>query len=211
MSQIVQGKTWVNGEVITHTALNASQANLVTTVNDLAGQYKTLLTTTAGILAGEPAATKILSPTDSDTYLSNAGEGIYESGDNIIAGLTFRAFVPMIYFDDADATATSLIQKLRLRAQVNTNNASPTITFTFGLYPVTFAGGTEVFTVTLGTVVSGSTVAIASPAATSTVSANSGDFTIPSDGQYALGCVTSAMMPDTSAALLTAQLQTRSV
>jgi len=205
MSQIVQGKTWVNGELITHTALNASQANLVTTVNDLAGQYKTLLTTTAGITAGETAATKILSPTDVDL------EQIYESGNDIIAGTRFRAFVPMIYFDDADATATSLIQKLRLRAQVNTNNASPTITFTFGLYPVTFAGGTDTFTVTLGTVVSGSTVAIASPAATSTTSANSGDFTIPSDGQYALGLVTSATMTTASAALLTAQLQTRSV
>lgn len=75
--------------------------------------------------------------------------------------------------------------KMRVSAIAITGTA-PAITITLGLYPVT-GGSTQ----SLGTVVSGSTVAFASPGANSNTTGNSGDFTVPSDGVYALGFVVS--------------------
>jgi len=129
----------------------------------------------------------------------------------VASGATTNFFMASIYFDDADMTATSMTQKLRLRFQVHTNATQPTITFTAGLYPVTFAGGADTIAATLGTVVSGSTVAIASPAASLTTQGNSGDFAIPADGQYALGVVLGAQLTNNAFVQLTAQLQTRSI
>jgi hypothetical protein len=77
---------------------------------------------------------------------------------------------------------------LRIRAQAVVNGTAPARTITCGLYPVSSAtGGTDSIQVTLGTVVAGSTVAFASPSAASLNQGNSGDFTIPADGFYALG------------------------
>lgn len=118
---------------------------------------------------------------------------------------------PMTYFDDADFTVGSLTQKLRIRAQASTNATQPTITFTVGLYPITFAGIADTLTATLGTVVAGSTVALASPAASLTTQGSSGDFTIPADGQYCFGCVTSGTLTNNNFTTISAQLQTRSV
>lgn len=115
--------------------------------------------------------------------------------------------LPALYLDDADYSIPGRTTKLRVRAQVSTNATQPTITFTFGLYPVTFAGAADTLVPTLGTVVPGSTVAIASPAASTTTPGNSGDFTFPSDGLYALGVVTSAGLTNNNMSLLTAQLQ----
>jgi hypothetical protein len=115
-----------------------------------------------------------------------------------------------VYFDDADYTISSKTQKLRLRAQILTNATQPLITFTFGLYPVSSVAGTaDQVALTLGTVTSGSTVAFASPAASTIHQNNSGDFTIPSDGQYVLGIVLSGTVTNNAVATVHCQLQTR--
>jgi hypothetical protein len=117
----------------------------------------------------------------------------------------------IFYFDDADYTVSGLTRKLRLRAQVAANATQPIVTFTFGLYPITVAGTADNLTFTLGTVVSSSTVAIASPAASTVTSGVNSDFTIPADGSYALGVVTNASMTNNSAVAAYAQLQLRHV
>src|SRR5688500_7100403 len=118
-------------------------------------------------------------PTDPDL-----AAGTYGIGVNTLFATGANATPVAVYLAAADFSLTNRTTKLRLRAQVSTNATAPAITFTFGLYPVTFAGGTDLLTATLGTVVTGSTVAIASPAASSTTQGNSGDFAFPSDGQY---------------------------
>lgn len=148
------------------------------------------------------------------TYIlgTRVGGAPLASGGDLTTPTDGAVASSFIYFDDADYTVAGRTQKLRLRAQVNANaTAWSSVTATFGLYPVTFAGGANALTATLGTVVSGSTVAIANPSASTTNQGNSGDFTIPSDGQYCLGVVTSATLTGNAAALLTAQLQTRNV
>lgn len=132
----------------------------------------------------------------------------YASGADMGATGVANYFMP-IYFDDADRTVSGKTQVLRLRAQVLANSVAPAITFTFGLYPITVAGAGNTLTVTLGTVVSGSQVAIASPSASTVTSAVSSDITIPSDGEYALGVVTSGSLAATCVAALSAQLQVR--
>lgn len=105
---------------------------------------------------------------------------------------TARAIPVMsFYFAAADYAVAGLTTKLNLRAQILTNATAPTSTFTFGLYPFTVAGGASTQAITLGTVTSGSTAAIAAPGASGAASATSGDFTIPSDGHYTLAVVVS--------------------
>jgi hypothetical protein len=139
-----------------------------------------------------------------------APAGNVTSGSNLAAANLDRDMPPVFEFDDADYTVSGLTQKLRLRAQVLANATAPAITFTFGLYPVTVAGGADVLAFTIGTVVTGSTVAIASPSAsTATRGTPTADFTVPADGVYSLGVVTSGTIANNSLVFLAAQLQVR--
>lgn len=99
-----------------------------------------------------------------------------------------------LYLQPTDWTASGYSAKLRLLVGCLVTDAAPAITFTFGLYPVTaWAGGTTVSNPTVGTVVSGSTVPFASPAANSiTAETSSGDFTFPAAGYYIVAVTTSA-------------------
>lgn len=119
-------------------------------------------------------------------------------------------FAPYIYLDDADFTVGGLSPKLRIRAQIACNATAPATTFTVGLYPLSVAGGTDAITFTLGTVVSGSTVAFVSPSASTVSQGNSGDFAFPTDGAYALGVAVNGTLATNSATLLSAHLQVRS-
>lgn len=122
-----------------------------------------------------------------------------------------KANVSLFYFDDADYLITGKTLKMRLRAQIAANATKPTIKFTFGVYPVTVAGGADAITLTLGTVVSGSTIEFNEPAASTITQKEASDFTIPADGAYALGVVTSAGVTNNHSSILSAQLQVRNV
>lgn len=198
------------------TDANVTDAKLASPNNSV---YRTLLVAHGYATADAGAATYALTGTDvrfTSGSLAASG-GMLASGGNLLDGsgttsVDFSAAPNLIYFDDADFTVASKTQKLRLRAQVNTNTVAwSSVTATFGLYPVTFAGGNDTLTMTLGTVVAGSTVVIANPSASTTNQGNSGDFTIPSDGQYCVGVVLSAQLTNNAVSLLTAQLQHRNV
>lgn len=128
------------------------------------------------------------------------------SGTNIAS-----AAVAFFQFAKADYEVAGKTQKLRLRAQMAINATKPLIKFTYGLYPITVAGAANELVVTLGSVVSGSTVEFNEPAASTITSKESGDFTIPADGAYILGAVTSAKLTASAATKASLQLQTRSV
>lgn len=158
--------------------------------------YKTLLSS-GGVLSTDRIA---------GTYTFTEAGSLLASGSTVGGnGLT------AIYLDDADYSVGSLTAKLRMRAQVSTNATQPTLTFTVGLYPVTVTGAADAITATLGTVVSGSTVAIASPAASTVTSGVGSDFNIPADGLYVMGVVTSATLTNNNVSLVNMSLQTRNV
>lgn len=168
--------------------------------------YRTLLTS-RGFIAWDAAA---------GTYMMGSVSGV---SSNLLASAQSFSLASssiqrppdLLYFDDADYAVASKTQKLRVRAQVAANATAPGINFTFGLYPVTVAGAADALAFTVGTVVSGSTVALNTPSASAIAQGNSGDLTIPSDGAYILGVVTSGTIANNSAVALQAHLQARSV
>lgn len=119
----------------------------------------------------------------------------------------------VFYFDPADyGTIGSLTTKLRLRAFLHVNDVAPTGNFTFGLYPITrpaTSGGAGLDIFTLGTVVTGSSVAINTPAADSSSQGSSGDFAAPAAGWYCIGVVTTATVAASSHLHFAARLQVR--
>jgi hypothetical protein len=120
------------------------------------------------------------------------------------------AFAPAaISLNKADYEVGGKTQKLRLRAQVMSNATKATIKYTFGLYPLTLEGSGVELKAVLGTVVAGSTVEISEPAASTITGAAGADFSIPADGAYCLGFVTSAKLNANQSSFLQAQLQTR--
>src|SRR5690348_5028567 len=100
---------------------------------------------------------------------------------------------------------------MRLRAQIASNATKPTLKFTVGLYPVTVAGGADQIALTLGAVVSGSTIEFNEPAASTITSKETADFAVPADGAYVLGFVTSALQTSSNVSVLNAQVQVRNV
>lgn len=169
-----------------------NDAQLVSEIDDRDGNYQTILT--GGALTG--ANTTIV-------LFTTGGSG-YANG-----ATTSSLALEGLYFDDADYAISSKTQKLRVRAQAIVNTVAPTVTYTVGLYPVsTIAGSGGTITYTAGTVVSGST-ATPSVTTSSVNQASSGDFTIPSDGFYALGVVASGSAAGTTLVTVNAQLQTR--
>lgn len=179
-------------------ALNA----VLNSDNTIMGQtmYRNILFGGATAASGIEAATYILA-NEGNTLIKNETE----PAEGVVR------VIPIFYFDDADYLITGKTLKMRLRAQVTTNATKPTIKFTFGLYPLTTAGGTKKQKFTLGTVVSGSALEINEPALSTVTQAVTSDFTIPADGAFSLGVVLSGAMTVNSMALLAAQLQVRNV
>jgi hypothetical protein len=120
-----------------------------------------------------------------------AGTYAFGGGGTLASGVSNTVIRDAFPIVAADHSVTLLTAKLRLRASVLSNATAAAITFTFGLYPVTVAGGADTLQFTLGTVVAGSTAAIASPTASTATTATGSDFSLPADGTYALGVVTS--------------------
>lgn len=169
--------------------------NLVSS-NNLA--YRLLLMATGNVQAALAAGTYILGVPAEKPIASGAA-------------MNGPVIPPYFQFVKADSEVGGKTQKLRTRVQMAVNAAKPTIKFTFGLYPITVAGGVGETKFTLGTVVSGSTVEVNEPPASTITSKESSDFAIPSDGAYMFGFVTSAEINASVMAKLSAQLQTRSV
>jgi hypothetical protein len=119
------------------------------------------------------------------------------------------AGVQPIWLDDADFAVSGRTTRLRVRAMCLTNDAAGlAVTATVGLYPITAVDGTaDNSNISLGTVVTGSTVAFASPAVDTINQGNSGDFDVPADGAYMFGVNLSGTPAANSQAILSAQLQ----
>lgn len=122
------------------------------------------------------------------------GEGATE-----VTAIGTTQSAPIYGFAAADHAVTGGTTVMRLDA-MQRNAGATTVTWTVGLYPVTNAASP-----TLGTVVTGSTAVFTTPSANAVHTANSGDFTIPSDGAYAIGYIvsgTTATIAHLSAVLL---------
>jgi hypothetical protein len=147
----------------------------------VATAWRTVHEASGGIAAGIAAATFLpLVGTASQTSAS---------AQSATSGSAFRPYA----FTAADHAVVGLTTTLRLRAYVGLNNIAPgTITFTVGVYPLTVAGTGGNVNYSLGTVISGSTVAFANPTQSVFAQSTSTAFAVPSNGFYALGVVSDA-------------------
>lgn len=120
----------------------------------------------------------------------------------------------IIDIDPTDWVANARTTKLRIKWSLTVNAVAPATTLTAGLYPVATTGGVSggaPSIVTLGTVVTGSTAAFASPGATSHTVTASSEFNAPAVGPFVFGVVAAAGMAAGSQASLTGQIQMRQV
>jgi hypothetical protein len=160
------------------------------------GKYRTVLEASGSHIAAKVAG----------TYGIGHGDPLAVSGTGTLYPLQ------IIYIAAADyPSINGLAPKLRIRAQLFTNDVAPTGNFTVGLYPVTrpaTSGGAGLNIYTLGTVVSGSNGAtFTTPAADGQFNAASSDFALPADGFYVIGVVTTATVATSSLVHITVQLQ----
>lgn len=166
---------------------------------NLGGFYRTLLDCSGSHIAARAAG----------TYGMGQGDPLAVSGVGTLYPLN------TIYLAAADfPSMATLVPKLRIRAQLYTNDVAPTGNFTFGLYPITrpgTSGGTGVCIYTLGTVVPGSNVntTFTTPAADGLLNVKGDDFAFPADGHYVIGVVTTAQIATNAHVHMSAQLQIR--
>lgn len=170
----------------------------LTTVTNTASTYRNILECSGSHIAARVAG----------TYGIGYGDPLAISGTGILYPLA------TIYITSSDfQTVNGVAPKLRIRAQLYVNDVAPTGNFTLGLYPITrpaTSGGTGVNIYTLGTVVTGSNGAsFTTPAADSMVTAAGSDFSIPADGHYVIGVVTTQTVATNSLVHISAQLQLR--
>jgi len=173
--------------------------------------------TNASVVAAIPnnSYREVLTVSGSHTAAQVAGTyAMGSSGPIAVSGTGTLAPIAVIYIAAADyPTINGLVSKLRIRAELYTNDVAPTGNFTFGLYPITrpgTSGGAGVCIYTLGTVVTGSNGAIfTTPAADGLLNAVGIDFALPADGPYVIGVVTTATVATSAHVQLVAQLQHR--
>lgn len=169
----------------------------VTAINNNAS-YRTILQASGSHIAGRAIG----------TYGMGAGDPIAISGTGTLYPLSVIQVVSADY-----PTINGITTKLRIRAQLYTNDVAPTGNYTFGLYPITrpaVSGGAGLAIYTLGTVVTGSNGAtFTAPAVDLLGSAVGADFAIPADGAYVIGIVTTAIPPASAHVHVNAQLQIR--
>jgi hypothetical protein len=120
--------------------------------------------------------------------------------------------VPLLYWTSAAFGLTNWTQQVMLVLMLQTNATAPTGTFTATLRSVTAnAGAATLITGTLGSALSGSSVAIATPPAGGQQTGNSGWITAPTtnSGMYALAIDNSATLAANSQVMVTAMLYGR--
>lgn len=92
----------------------------------------------------------------------------------------------LIDFVASENAVANLTTKLRIKARCSAGSSNPNITVTVGLYPVTVSGSNY----SLGSV-AGSTAAVVINTTNGFATQNTSDFSVVSDGVYALGCTLS--------------------
>lgn len=127
------------------------------------------------------------------------------------SGVAFAQGPLSVPLSSANYAVTGYSTKLKLFLSWMTNNTAPAVTFTSGLYPITSTGNATSITLTLGTVISGSTIALGAPIASSNGVANGTDFTFPADGAYVPGVVNSGTTVAASLTILNLVLAYRHV
>lgn len=184
----------------TVSATNHAQAHndTNTAVNQIAAFYWPIVHGGGLVGAGVTAATYIVWGAGHASAAS-AVSGLAAAGTSAAA---FR-------LDPAQWTLTGFTAKLRIHWMCHVGATAPAQTLTCGLYPVTTFTNTGIAVV--GTVVTGTTAAFASPAANSHTLTTTTDITVPAINWYVLGVAVGGTTAASSSTQLVGQVQVRVV
>lgn len=160
--------------------------------------YRTILQASGSHVAGRTAS----------TYALTYGHPAAITGVGTLYGLA------TIHIAAADyPTINGVAPKLRIRAQLFTNDVAPTGNFTFGLHPITrpaTSGGAALNIFAIGAAVGGSNGAtFTTPVADGLLNSVGADFALPADGPYVIAVVTTTTVATSSLVHLNAILQIR--
>ena len=179
------------------TSAGSDSVGLGTKINANQANYRTLAQAQGYMIAGQAVGTYWF--------------GMQDSAASSSGGSSRYSPVIIPWYTADHPTLNGAVATLRVDAICCVNATAPTATFTVGLYPVTKGAGAAGLSIwSLGSVVSGSTVAFTTPSASSITRAVSSAITIPSDGMYVLGVTTtSATIATSSLVNITAYLEER--
>lgn len=165
-------KTYTDAQVLT------VAGGYATADTNILAVYKTLVQRNTVVNDAQTSATRIAVP---------SGAVVSSTAATIAAASTFA-------IDTTELAVSGKTTKLNLQVTCMTNATSVgTCTFTGNMHAVTgVAGAADTSSVTLGAAVSGASVAFANPSTSTITTSTSGDFTIPTTGQYALTVLNSA-------------------
>ena len=185
------------GAIADGEVLKRSGTNIISGGVDNNATYRTILQAASSFTAGQTA----------NTYAMANGNPLAVTGTGTLFPLA------VIHIVSTDYPTVGATTKLRIRAQLFTNDVAPTGNFTFGLHPITrpaTSGGAGVAIYTIGAAVSGSNGAVfTAPAADGLNTAVGSDFALPADGPYVIGVVTTATVAASAHIHMNAQLQMR--
>lgn len=189
------------GNVASGVAVTANDAKLRDAIINQAGRWQQVVHAMGVMSQSQPAGTYILPVGNSTSAPQPAGTiGV------AIAGYVF-------YIDPADWTVAEYTSRVRVRAWLAINAVLSFALQTVGLYPVATWGGASgqsPFPATLGTVVTGSTVALSGSTPSVRQVGVSTDINVPAAGFYVLGVNTGGTSLNSSIAF-SADLQLRQV
>ena len=191
------GTMFINDTSGIGTKLKNDTSGLGTKINANQANYQTLAQAQGYMIAGQAVGTYWF--------------GMQDSAASSSGGSSRYSPVIIPWYTADHPTLNGAVATLRVDAICCVNATAPTATFTVGLYPVTKGAGAAGLSIwSLGSVVSGSTVAFTTPSASSITRAVSSAITIPSDGMYVLGVTTtSATIATSSLVNITAYLEER--
>lgn len=180
------------------------------------GTNTTQIATTAFTEAAVPNASYRVISEASGSHIAGRVAGTYALGDGdpiAISGTGTLYPIKIIHIASADLpTVDGKTTKLKIKVNIAVNDVAPTGNYTFGLYPITrpaTSGGAGLDIYTLGTVVASSTVLFTTPAADGLLTGSSSDISLPSDGFYCIGVITTATVAVSSHLHMTAYLMMR--
>ena len=145
------------------------------------GTYRVIASRTGAVVSGLGNA---------HFWIGMGGPAVKSATSSAAATTTYAPTPGVFQFTASDYAISGRTTQLRMRATVINNATAPARDAIVGLYPVTaVGGGNDQTSVTLGTVVSGSTITFASASMTANSSLQNvtADFDVPSDGLYVLG------------------------
>lgn len=154
-------------------------------------------------IAHSPIGASTATQTSGNTY-------VLILGGTTLPLITANGGLGVVRLDPADYLSTALTTKLRLGVSWETNAVAPANTMTVSLQPIsTTGGGAAVNSITVGAAVT--SVAIATPAATSSGHTDGADVNFPAAGLYVLTLTVSGTAAASASTVIRPRLQYRYV